>query len=52
MDDDKNFGKLDMVDNIPGAPFLDEDMVEGMDEQDEQIEKMAESFARRTTERT
>ena len=50
MADDNNFN-LNM-DTIPGAPFLDEDMVEAMEDQDEQIEKMAESYARRTTERT
>jgi hypothetical protein len=32
MADDNNFN-LNM-DNIPGAPFLDEDMVEAMDDQD------------------
>ena len=50
--DDNNL-KMDIDgDNIPGAPFLDEEMVEAMDEQDEQIEKMAEIYARRTGERS
>lgn len=35
MADDNNL-KIDLEgDNIPGAPFMDEEMVEAMDEQDE-----------------
>ena len=52
MADDNAF-KLNMDDNdIQGAPFCGEDMVETMEDQDMQIEKMADSYARRTTERT
>jgi len=36
MADDKNLKEIDFeADNMPGAPFMDEEMVEAMDEQDE-----------------
>ena len=38
--------------DIAGAPMMEDGMVEHIEDQDEQIERMADVYARRTTERT